>query len=81
MGKVKVCFMELIKGTWAERKIRVLIKLTANAKAPLADSAAFAAVAAADDVDNNVALQRRTTINYPLPTWPRPQQELNMTGR
>lgn len=74
MGKVKVRFMELINGTWAERKIRVLIKLTANAKAALVASAA---VAAADDV----ALQRRTTINYPLPTWPRPQQELNMTGR
>lgn len=35
------------------------------------------AAVAADDV----ALQRRTTINYPLPTWPRPLQELNMTGR
>lgn len=60
--------MALINGTWVERKIRVLIKLTANAKR---------AAVAADDV----ALQRRTTINYPLPTWPRPLQELNMTGR
>lgn len=63
--------MALINGTWDERKIRVLIKLTANAKR------AAVAASAADDV----ALQRRTTINYPLPTWPRPLQELNMTGR